>query len=287
ELQSQMRKLQVEIAEQQARQKALDGLTIPESAVEDQVQRDRLVQQYLKQTTDLEEYIAGLKRVAARGENEPTLRKYEKDLEAARAALDARRKEVRPKVIDGLREKARQETDAALALLQRRATLMKENEKVLGDVIERMRKETQSMNQSGLSLGSLQDDIPRAENLAKMVAADLDALNVEIQAPPRVTLLEAAALAQVDVRKRQLLICGGSALAALFLAVAGVAWWESRSRRVGTVDEVVRGLGVNLIGAVPNVPYRASHSLVPLTAPRDVYWHNVLTESVNAIRTLV
>src|SRR5207237_3265493 len=138
--------------------------------------------------------------------------------------VDAGRNEGRPRVIDGLREKVRQETDAALAQLQRRAMLMKEHEKVLADVIERMRKESQSMNQSGLSLGSLQDDIPRAENLAKMVAAELDALNVEISAPPRVTLLEAAALAPMDARLRQLLAAGGAALAALALAAAGVAW---------------------------------------------------------------
>src|SRR5205807_1473988 len=104
---------------------------------------------------------------------------------------------------------------------------------------------------------------------------------------PRVTLLEAAALAPMDARLRQLLAAGGAALAALALAAAGVAWWEFRGRRVNTVDEVVHGLGVNLIGAVPSVPALAQRSLARLSAPRDVYWHSVLTESVNAIRTML
>jgi capsular exopolysaccharide synthesis family protein len=287
DVQSHLRKVRVEVADLLAKRNGPDDLSVPESAVEEQVKRDPLVQQYVKQAADLEEFVDGLKRVTARGDGEPALRKAHKDLEAARAALTARRAEARPQVVAELRQRARDDAGAMLIQLQGRTTLLVEHEKVLGEVVDRLRKETQSMNQSGLSLGSLQDDIPRAENLVKTVAAELDALNVELQAPPRITLLETAALSPMEARKRRLMVSGGAALAALALVLGGISWWEFRSRRVNTVDEVVHGLGVNLIGAVPCVPDRAQHSLVRLSAPRDGYWRNVLTESVNAIRTML
>src|SRR5207253_11241446 len=128
--------------------------------------------------------------------------------------------------------------------------------RVLHDVVERLRTETSSMSQTSLRLGSLQDDIPRAENLVKTVATGLDALNVELQAPPRVTLLEAAGMGQTDNRKRNLLASGSAGAGTLAVLLFVIAWWEFRRRRVNTVDEVVHGLGMSLIGSVPCLPER-------------------------------
>src|SRR5439155_10763775 len=135
------------------------------------------------------------------------------------------------------------------ALLHSRIARLKGHEKVLSEVIDRLRDEAQSMNRSGLSLGALQDDIPRAENLVKTVAAELDALNVELQAPPRVTLLESAGIGAVDNRRQRILAPVGAAVGALFLAVFAVAWREFYNRRVNTIDQVVHGLGMSFLGA--------------------------------------
>ena len=80
---------------------------------------------------------------------------------------------------------------------------------------------------AGLTLGALNDDIPRAEGLVKTVAAELDALNVELQAPPRVTLLEPAAMGQTNNRKRKIMaagVAGGGTLA------SGAAFRPTRRR---------------------------------------------------------
>src|SRR5204862_1050734 len=137
--------------------------------------------------------------------------------------------------------KTQNELSNNLAILQGRQALLNQHGKVLTDVIERLRQEGLAMNKSSLNLGSLQDEIPRAENLVKTVATEIDALNVELQAPPRVTLLESAAISQSDSLRRQLLAIGVAAMTALFFALAGLAWWEFRTRRVDTVDEVVHG----------------------------------------------
>jgi capsular exopolysaccharide synthesis family protein len=293
DIQSQLRKLQVEAADQQAQEKGSAELPVPDSAVEEQIEKDRIVQQYLKQVADLENRIKDLRVVSVRGGNEPIFRRYRADIESAKAAVAARRKEIRPQITEELRNKSRTELTANVAFLKSRGTLLYKHEKVLIDLIDRLRTETNSMNQSELNLGTLQDDIPRAENLFKTVAAELDALNVELQAPPRVSLLEGASNSQKDNKKRKALAAGMAAFGAFGLALFSVSWWEFRRQRVNTVDEVVHGLGGNLLGAVPHLPERARHSLVasnslvPSNGTPDLYWQNLLIESVNTVRIML
>lgn len=287
DLQSQLRKLQVEVTDQQVREKALAAAAVPEGVLEEHVKKDKAVEQQTKRVSDLEDSVASLKRVTARGDSDPALKKLRADLDAAKELLETTRAEARPRVLKELREKARLDLSNNLATLQGRQVLLSQHEKALNEVIERLRHESQAMNKSGLSLGSLQDEIVRAENLVKTVATEIDALNVELQAPPRVTLLESAAISQSDSLRRQLLAIGAAALTGLFFALAGLAWWEFRTRRVDTVDEVVHGLGVRLIGSVPHVPSQVQYNLTVGGGGPDPYWQNLLIESVTAVRMML
>jgi capsular exopolysaccharide synthesis family protein len=69
------------------------------------------------------------------------------------------------------------------------------------------------------------------------------------------------------------------------LSVVGVALLEFRTRRVSTVDEVTQGLGVRVVGTVPACPKKVRKGVV--STGKMTYWKNMLTESVDAARTLL
>jgi capsular exopolysaccharide synthesis family protein len=287
ELQSQLRKLQVEATDQQGKEKTVGDLTVPEAIIAEHINADPVIRQHLDQMAGLDLKLDQFKQRALEPNKEPAYRKTLAELEATRTALAARRKEIRPRIIQELREKIHDDLRTGVVQLRARGGLLKEHEKVLNDLVDRLRKETISINQKGLTLDSLQDDIPRGENLVKTVGNELDALNVELQAPPRVTLLEAAGMGQTDTRKRKFMAAGAAGAGTLLVVLLAIAFWEFRWRRVNTVDEVVHGLGVNLIGAVPRLPYRAQRSVAASRGPRQFYWQNLLVESVNTIRTML
>src|SRR5262249_5976123 len=77
-------------------------------------------------------------------------------------------------------------------------------------------------------------------------------------------------------------------LATFALALFGIAWWEFTARRIQTPEEVVHGLGLQVISTLPDVPASARTCLEPAgRAPCDLHWKNVLCESVDATRTLL
>ena len=97
-------------------------------------------------------------------------------------------------------------------------------------------------------LGSLRSN--RKRRLSQQVADELEALQVELRSPNRVNLAQEAALQPTSLKKQ----IGATVVAAL-AAFAGIGlaigYWEFLRRRVHTPEEVSRGLGLRVIGAVP------------------------------------
>src|SRR5262249_16345915 len=59
------------------------------------------------------------------------------------------------------------------------------------------------------------------------------------------------------------------------------------SRKINSVDEIVQGLGMPLLGTVPALPRSGWRRLAAEGAEADTAWDAVLTESLDATRTLL
>jgi capsular exopolysaccharide synthesis family protein len=66
-------------------------------------------------------------------------------------------------------------------------------------------------------------------------------------------------------------------------ALAGLGWWELRTRRIATVEEVRKGLQMPLVGTLPQMPKRKPNQ----NRERLSLQHRLWIESVDAIRTLL
>jgi capsular exopolysaccharide synthesis family protein len=143
---------------------------------------------------------------------------------------------------------------------------------------------TQSFNHRTLDLQAYQEEIAQAEEVAKKVGAEVAALDVELQAPPRVSLLEGAALTLSEDARRRLKAAAMAGAGALAAAVLAISYLEFRARRIGTVDEVVQGLGLRLVGALPALPHRGAGLLAAPDEPRGRPWNRLFVESIDATR---
>jgi len=94
--------------------------------------------------------------------------------------------------------------------------------------------------------------------------------------------LQDAHVIRPDEQKRKLMAAGIGGGGALTLVLFLIAWWESRRQRVNSVDEVIHGLGMKLMGTVPALPNRRISPTNP-----DIRWQNILTESVDTARTML
>ncbi len=84
---------------------------------------------------------------------------------------------------------------------------------------------------------------------------------------------------------QQLRLAGAGSAATFVLLLFGVAFWEFRSRRAGSPDEVALGLGIPTVGVLPMLPDRDRQAALTGNVPRDLTSAGRMIESVDALRT--
>jgi capsular exopolysaccharide synthesis family protein len=207
-------------------------------------------------------------------------------MEAADAELAALRKEVRPRLATDLAAKAKADQGVNQARLQQRIAVLRKWETRLENDVKRLRKEIDQIGTSTLSIETDLAEIAQAEDLCRKVALQVEALNVEKDAPVRIKHLEDAYVTRPDEQKRKIAAAGISGGGAFCLVLFVIAWGESRRQRVNSV-EVISGLGMKLMGTVPALPSRRQLRLISTSANPNSRWHNILTESVDTARTML
>jgi capsular exopolysaccharide synthesis family protein len=283
QVQSDLRKALLDLADQEAREKASEGTVVVGSAVDELLRKDPLVERQMKELAEQEMRLAASVLAATRGEDDPAVRALRAKVEGGRRLLETRKKELRPQFVKEFRERARGEVRLQAAALRGRVSLLQQMQKELLADVGRREQESRTINKGSIDLESVREDLSQLEDMAKKVTAQVETLKVESQAPSRISLLEEAVVSNAEGRKRRLAATAGAALGGALVALAGLGWWEMRSRRIGTVEEVTRGLRMRLVGTLPQLPERENHLGGGGASLRRHLW----VESVDAMRTLL
>jgi polysaccharide biosynthesis transport protein len=149
--------------------------------------------------------------------------------------------------------------------------------------VETLSKEADKIGTSSTELEMLRAEIQREDKVATRVGDEVDVLQIELRSQPRVTLSQESAIQKKDI-KRQLLAVILAPLVILVGVCLLVAWWEFRARRIQSSEEVIKGLGMRVVGAVPAVSVRVRSR--PLTNGKESAGSSLL-ESIDGIRTVL
>ncbi len=146
---------------------------------------------------------------------------------------------------------------------------VKEQERSLDGEVKRLESLVSSLRGVGRPLEkttsgveALRDEVAQMELVVKKVGEELGNLQAELPATSRVTQLEPAKPPPARKRDRQFKVAGAAGLGLFGLVFLGVGLLEFRNRRVYTSEDVARGLGLNLLGTLPDAPEHACY-LVP------------------------
>jgi capsular exopolysaccharide synthesis family protein len=281
--QSELRTAQLELTAFAVKEKAAEKATVPETTVQEQINLDFLVVNYLKQVSDREQEVEAFKRRSPNPASEPAYQRAVKILAEAKKALAERREYLGPLLVKQARERIQADLRANRIQQQDKIAFLQEMGRVLEAEINRRSKEVTVLKDGAIDLAWLQDEIAQKEAVSKMVASQIQALDVEIEhAPPRVTELEGTIVTPAQTVSGRFRMAGGAGAGAFAAVLFGIAFLEFRARRVSSVEEVTQGLKMKLVGSLPLVPKRA---LGRSGGPKSVHWQNRLTESIDAIRT--
>lgn len=280
--------LQTELAGLEAKLKLAPKIAVPDEKLDEALNRDPLAAPYFKQLLTIQTEAEDYARTAV--DAGPHLRRAAEKARQVQKQLDGRREQIRPEVAARYRAKLSDDLRQAIEVAQSKMSFVRQQEKTLqlesGDLEKRVR----ALDPRGQNKP---EDVLALEGKVENTKAALDEISrklslVEFETPrPRVTLLQEATPPNGRDCSRQIKYAGAGGLGALGLVLFGVALLEFRARKISVADEIEQGLGLSVVGALPNVPEPARRPLTAAAAPHDLLGQGQLNEAIDAVRTLL
>jgi succinoglycan biosynthesis transport protein ExoP len=281
---AELRKAKVELELYRNSEKKVLESPPPEPIISAAIEKQEPVQKLVATVEQWQQKINAALRTVAHPDKDPGIADYRKQLAQAQASLDALRVSTRADVIRRLQEQSRDELGKNIAALQNRVALATEQQTKLDATLQDLRGKTKEAAKQDAAA----EELSLYQDITKRISTEYEALKLEVEAPSRVRLLEEGVVARVNDQKRQMMIAGGAGVSTLALVLLAVAWLEFRIRRVRNADQIAQGLGMMLVGALPDSsnPSRFRR-FVGLGRARHAYSHSLLTESVDSARTML
>lgn len=161
---------------------------------------------------------------------------------------------------------------------------------------ERLRKEFSAVNsevaalhpsnhRATVEVEKMRDTIEQISDTVKNLAREVALRKAEPTTGSRIVVLQPAEMPTDKDYSRLIKFAGAGGLSVFGLVLFGVAFLEFRSRKITDVEEVTHGLGLELVGTIPQLPLHARRPATGNASKKDAYWQSIITESVDAIRT--
>lgn len=276
----------LELKLKQSKDRKEGEVKVPRLEVEKELKEERAYKALNAQIGELEEEIIQGEQVY--------LNKKHPRLEEAREKLkklENERKQLRKKLLPEIRKKlveyyaiAGEDSEEDI---KDEIALTKQLLDAYTDEMDRLSEQVKRGGSEGLELDLKKQEFEVEQAVVNNLRDTRTRLNAQVLEPTSTaTVQEQAHGYQSNNAKKQIMMAGGAGCAALGLVLLGFAYWEFRARRVNTVEDVVYGLGWRLVGQLPALPERARGGLLRKQAdPR--YWQSLMTESVDATRTMI
>jgi polysaccharide biosynthesis transport protein len=293
ELQLKHKETQIELDGLRDMVKDPQRIAISDFAVGEELKLDAVMKKHFDQLTAIEGQIQAYRHVAVTQAN-----KYNRDkmqqLEAQRSEVQKTMAQYQTSVLSSvvgrLRSKHIAEAKETIIKLERTLQFVKDQQRTVDIEIRRLEGQVSSLrgvgrplDKSTAGVDSLRDEVMQMELVLKKVGEELGNLQAELPATARVTQLEPAKPPPARKRDRQYKAAAVVGFGLFGLVFLGVGLVEFRNRRVYTSEDVSRGLGLNLLGTLPESPEPA-RQVVPASPslPRE---HTMLAEAVDCVRT--
>jgi capsular exopolysaccharide synthesis family protein len=206
------------------------------------------------------------------------LGKLQEQLKERRRQLLARARRSAP---DG--REAREQAEVTRAQLRKRVDQLVNVRDQLQGQIKDLARQAARTPVLAEEYDTVKEAIQRDEKVLADLSGQLERQKLQLRADSRISRFQDAELMKKDVKK-QVLGTAVAPLVVLFGVCMALAYLDHRQRRVRTAAQVSRGLGIRVVGAVPDRPHLERE--VAGAAEGDLGAETVL-ESIDAIRTLL
>jgi capsular exopolysaccharide synthesis family protein len=234
----------------------------PDVILEMEMSRDPVIARATEQLSALTEYLAELK-ARSKGKVSSTMNRVRQKIEQLEDRVEERKTQLRPMLVEAMAHRGMDSLSAenllnlTLPMLEKKAEYHEDQLKKIDEVIEQQIERVKDLDNFNAQVAGKQEDMRALQRMTIDLRTELDRIKVEQLAPERIIKLDEATLANARgdaVRKYAAVAFTG--ILGFALVVLAVAFIEFQSRKVNSVHEVDEGLGIRVVGELPNVSGR-------------------------------
>ncbi len=288
--QGEIGKLETEVAELEAQQKQMTNRDPTRVPLDNEIFREFFAQDVEMQNLETERRIAkeSLTDAKLKGFRESVTDKLKEKLDAIEKQIRARQQELRSQAEEYWKQ--RSTSDFA-----KHSVLVADSLELKNGLLEKYHKELdrtkfmlENLSRNQNRLDDLAFDSESLKEFFRQIDAEERRLRINANDLSRVREIEEPRVLPSDPKARQLKMAALGGALTFLLVLAGLSLWEFHGRRVESVDQIVYGLGLPLVGTVPAMPKQRLLGLAGGLKEEEVQaWRFALQEAVAAARTML
>jgi succinoglycan biosynthesis transport protein ExoP len=261
----------------------------PDAFVDAELNKDPIVSQSTQRLANLNEALTETVSKAAHPESSPRVKQLRELIQRAEDSLEDRRNTLRPQLVELQAARGGSGTSGPASQLSLPLLVIQKEQLVttIEDIqkdIEQKAKALQELDFFSEKVAARREALNMSGQIKNQLGMELDRVRVERLAPERITKVDDAALANANGDAvRKYLAVAFSFLLGFSLMVVGVAFVEFQARKINSIQDVNDGLGIRVVGELPNVSGRTWRRMKGGKGPGVL--KALMAERIDATRT--
>ena len=277
-------RLTTQLASRQANTPA-DDISIPDEVLDSEVEKQSEMLQIRQRMAQLEALVLQTAERVADPQHK-LLVGYRQDLAKQQSNLELALVRLRPSVLQRIQKNLIAQAQGSVAKLQNQISVLESQRDQLDKELQTQKQEAYQIGIASFDLESLKKEIEQTDLVAKRVSEEIARLEIELQSPPRVVSHRVAEVPHAPDMKRRQQTTGFAAFGVFGLIVGGMTFLELRARRINSMEQVIDGLALRVVGTLPVMRSWLNRGKKSDNARRSAM-RSIWTESVDAARTLL
>ncbi len=250
--------------------------SVPEEEIEAAISRDPQIQQMYVELGQLMREKSGVEKVIKK-HSDPNYIAMQEQIASLKQSIDEAKSTARQQVKDQLMRSG-EGSSAAMTEGIAEHQLLEAQFNQITDSINKKAGEVQQLEKFTGDAEQLRREKDELQAILHDMGITLQKRKIELDAAPRVSIYQGASTPMVEKPTKQYIFTGFAALFGFGLAIVGVTFLEFLSRKLNAAHELNVGLGIRVMGDLPNLRRRG---LRPRSRQAT---HGLVAESINGIR---
>jgi capsular exopolysaccharide synthesis family protein len=273
------------------------ALRIQQQIAEDPVKREQIISSIIEEDPrvasltnelwDAQRQIGQMSENIKDGRKSAIARSYAMRLRSKQQEIEELKTQLRPMVLEKFNMQTMEAINAEIKIVSTTYKQAKDDINALDEQIKDLEDELQTIRTYNGEIESIRGELEPQEKLAQELHQKIGARELDLSLKPRIELIELAEAPEGYSYWVRYTLVGFFAVCGFGLTLLGFAYREFLDRRVLSANQISEGLGVRVMGSLPDLSNKARKRLAGRSGDGAALITGLMSESIDSVRTML